>query len=259
MKSLISASSTFWTTPSPIDAALPVICAAVWILPPAVRERERHVGVRVALPAGLARLDLEDGAVGVGVLLDHGDGALERHRHRAHLDLDLGLDAVRARSPRSRCRPRRTRPASRGRGSSPSCARSACRSSTSGPVQPLVVSWVRVADMSQNFGPDNGSLKIRTARTGGAAKAGHDLVIEVESWQATLDPEGAARAHAHRRLALAARARRHRRPQVAERRRQGRHQEDDRQGSAEGLRDRVPLERGAATAGRPERARRARP
>jgi polyisoprenoid-binding protein YceI len=44
--------------------------------------------------------------------------------------------------------------------------------------------------MSQNFGPDNGSLKIRTARTGGAAKAGHDLVIEVQSWQATLDPEG---------------------------------------------------------------------
>ena len=43
--------------------------------------------------------------------------------------------------------------------------------------------------MSQNFGPDNGSLKIRTGRTGGAAKAGHDLVIEVESWQATLDPE----------------------------------------------------------------------
>lgn len=43
--------------------------------------------------------------------------------------------------------------------------------------------------MSQNFGPDNGSLKIRTRRTGGAAKAGHDLVIEVESWQATLDLE----------------------------------------------------------------------
>jgi polyisoprenoid-binding protein YceI len=41
--------------------------------------------------------------------------------------------------------------------------------------------------MSQNFGQDNGSLKIRTRRTGGAAKAGHDLMIEVESWQATLD------------------------------------------------------------------------
>jgi len=43
--------------------------------------------------------------------------------------------------------------------------------------------------MAQNFGPDNGSLKIRTGRTGGAAKAGHDLVIEVQSWQATLDEE----------------------------------------------------------------------
>jgi hypothetical protein len=41
----------------------------------------------------------------------------------------------------------------------------------------------------QNFGPDNASLTIRTGRTGGAAKAGHDLVMEVESWQAALDPE----------------------------------------------------------------------
>jgi polyisoprenoid-binding protein YceI len=41
--------------------------------------------------------------------------------------------------------------------------------------------------MSQNFGPPNASLRIRTGRTGGAAKAGHDLLIEVESWQATLD------------------------------------------------------------------------
>ena len=43
--------------------------------------------------------------------------------------------------------------------------------------------------MAQNYGPDNASLKIRTGRTGGAAKAGHDLVIEVGSWQATLDLE----------------------------------------------------------------------
>src|SRR3954469_2944905 len=34
VKSLISPSSTDTTMPSPIDAALPVICAAVWILPP---------------------------------------------------------------------------------------------------------------------------------------------------------------------------------------------------------------------------------
>jgi polyisoprenoid-binding protein YceI len=43
--------------------------------------------------------------------------------------------------------------------------------------------------MSQHFGPDNASLRIRTGRTGGAAKAGHDLLIEVGSWQATLDLE----------------------------------------------------------------------
>jgi hypothetical protein len=44
--------------------------------------------------------------------------------------------------------------------------------------------------MSQTFGPDNARLTIRTARTGAASKAGHDLLIEVGSWQATLDPEG---------------------------------------------------------------------
>ena len=43
--------------------------------------------------------------------------------------------------------------------------------------------------MSQRYGPENASLRIRTGRTGGAAKAGHDLLIEVESWQATLDRE----------------------------------------------------------------------
>jgi polyisoprenoid-binding protein YceI len=43
--------------------------------------------------------------------------------------------------------------------------------------------------MSQQYGPENASLRIRTGRTGGAAKAGHDLLIEVGSWQATLDRE----------------------------------------------------------------------
>jgi polyisoprenoid-binding protein YceI len=43
--------------------------------------------------------------------------------------------------------------------------------------------------MAQQYGPENASLRIRTGRTGGAAKAGHDLLIEVESWQATLDRE----------------------------------------------------------------------
>jgi hypothetical protein len=37
------------------------------------------------------------------------------------------------------------------------------------------------------LGPDTGELLVRTGRTGAAAKAGHDLVIEVGSWKATLE------------------------------------------------------------------------
>ncbi|HEY5059012.1 MAG TPA: YceI family protein [Gaiellaceae bacterium] len=37
------------------------------------------------------------------------------------------------------------------------------------------------------FGPENGTLAVHTGRTGVAAKAGHDLVIDVNSWQATLE------------------------------------------------------------------------
>ena len=43
--------------------------------------------------------------------------------------------------------------------------------------------------MPQSFGPENARLTVRTARTGAASKAGHDLLIEVTSWSATLDPE----------------------------------------------------------------------
>jgi hypothetical protein len=37
------------------------------------------------------------------------------------------------------------------------------------------------------LGPDTGELLVRTGRSGAAAKAGHDLVIEVGSWKATLE------------------------------------------------------------------------
>jgi polyisoprenoid-binding protein YceI len=37
------------------------------------------------------------------------------------------------------------------------------------------------------LGPENASLRVETGRGGAAAKAGHDLVIEVGSWQATLE------------------------------------------------------------------------
>jgi hypothetical protein len=43
--------------------------------------------------------------------------------------------------------------------------------------------------MSRVFGPDNATLTVKTKRTGAASKAGHDLLIEVTSWSATLDPD----------------------------------------------------------------------
>jgi YceI-like domain len=37
------------------------------------------------------------------------------------------------------------------------------------------------------FGPENATLTVQTKRSGAAQKAGHDLLIEVTSWSATLD------------------------------------------------------------------------
>ncbi|HVI18921.1 MAG TPA: hypothetical protein VM712_11120 [Gaiellales bacterium] len=36
------------------------------------------------------------------------------------------------------------------------------------------------------LGPDDGTLSVRTQRTGAAAMAGHDLLFHVTSWQAVL-------------------------------------------------------------------------
>jgi hypothetical protein len=40
---------------------------------------------------------------------------------------------------------------------------------------------------THKIGPSNGSLKIKTGREGAAAKMGHDLVLAVGSWEATVD------------------------------------------------------------------------
>jgi polyisoprenoid-binding protein YceI len=40
---------------------------------------------------------------------------------------------------------------------------------------------------THTLGPDDAKLTVRTGRKGAAAKAGHDLLIEVTAWQATLD------------------------------------------------------------------------
>jgi polyisoprenoid-binding protein YceI len=46
---------------------------------------------------------------------------------------------------------------------------------------------VTIAPGSHRVGPEDGSLVVKTYREGLAAKAGHDLVIEVTRWQATID------------------------------------------------------------------------
>jgi polyisoprenoid-binding protein YceI len=40
-----------------------------------------------------------------------------------------------------------------------------------------------------SLGPDNATLTVLTRRAGAIAKAGHDLVIEVTRWRATLAPD----------------------------------------------------------------------
>ena len=40
---------------------------------------------------------------------------------------------------------------------------------------------------THKLGPENGTLSVRTGRTGAAAKAGHDLLIDVTAWQARLE------------------------------------------------------------------------
>jgi hypothetical protein len=46
---------------------------------------------------------------------------------------------------------------------------------------------VSISPGSYRLGPDNGTLTVRTGRTGAVAKAGHDLLLEVTAWSATLD------------------------------------------------------------------------
>lgn len=44
-----------------------------------------------------------------------------------------------------------------------------------------------IPEGTHSIGPSNGSLKVNTGREGAAARAGHDLVLEVHSWEATLE------------------------------------------------------------------------
>jgi len=52
---------------------------------------------------------------------------------------------------------------------------------------PLPFPLVPIEPGLHRFGPDNATLLVKTGRRGAAAMAGHDLVIEVTSWEASLD------------------------------------------------------------------------
>ena len=44
-----------------------------------------------------------------------------------------------------------------------------------------------IPEGSHTIGPSNGSLKVKTGKEGAAAKMGHDLVLGVNSWEATVE------------------------------------------------------------------------
>jgi polyisoprenoid-binding protein YceI len=46
---------------------------------------------------------------------------------------------------------------------------------------------VDLAAGTYRLGPDAGTLSVHTGRTGAAAKAGHDLLLEVTAWEATIE------------------------------------------------------------------------
>jgi polyisoprenoid-binding protein YceI len=49
-----------------------------------------------------------------------------------------------------------------------------------------ILGRVAIQSGTHRLGPDNATLSVRTRRVGAAAKAGHDLLLRVNSWDATL-------------------------------------------------------------------------
>jgi hypothetical protein len=55
---------------------------------------------------------------------------------------------------------------------------------------------VPLAAGTYTFGPENATLSVRTGRSGAAAKAGHDLLLQVTAWEAMLEvADGGAEAN----------------------------------------------------------------
>jgi polyisoprenoid-binding protein YceI len=56
-----------------------------------------------------------------------------------------------------------------------------------GPFDSRLGLSVAIAPGTYRLGPDNASLQVRTYREGIGAKVGHDLVLDVTHWEATVD------------------------------------------------------------------------
>ncbi len=54
-------------------------------------------------------------------------------------------------------------------------------------VAPMYARRVSIEPGTHRLGPENSTLSVRTGRTGAAAKAGHDLVMHVTAWEASLE------------------------------------------------------------------------
>jgi hypothetical protein len=52
---------------------------------------------------------------------------------------------------------------------------------------PGTIAHMPIETGTHTIGPSNGSLKVKTGKEGAAAKMGHDLVLGVNSWEATVE------------------------------------------------------------------------
>ena len=101
-----------------------------------------------------------------------------------------------------------------------------------------------IPEGTHTIGPSNGSLKVKTGKEGAAAKMGHDLVLVVNSWEATVEggdsPSIKLTADPGSVEVESGAGRR----QAARRQGQGRHQEEHRRQGPRLVADHVHLQRG---------------
>src|SRR5436190_10493637 len=129
--------------------------------------------------------------VGAGIVLDDLESAVVGQGHGAHLDPDLGRDriipgalehaaALDARHHLLEVEKVGVQVVDRLRGGEGVVE-------LDGHDEDYRVRAMPIPRGTHTLGPSTGTLAVRTGRTGAAAKAGHDLLLHVTEWQATLE------------------------------------------------------------------------